>query len=97
MIFSSMVVGPLSDLAAAVAHALEAHQLARRFLGVGKLTIKGTTSDVSVPVQLARVGASKMASGSFTVKRLDFRIAEGEWTDIREQPTRIRIRIRRRR
>ena len=47
----------------------------------GRLTLKGQTHDVTVPVSLVQSGASGMASGSFTLKRSDFRIGEGERTD----------------
>ncbi len=47
----------------------------------GKLTIKGSTQDVVVPVSLAQSGGSTTATGTFTIKRLDFKIGEGEWAD----------------
>lgn len=47
----------------------------------GKLTIKGSTQDVVVPVSLAATGGSTTATGAFTIKRLDFKIGEGEWAD----------------
>jgi polyisoprenoid-binding protein YceI len=47
----------------------------------GKLTIKGASRDVVVPVQLAQAGATSTATGSFTIKRLEFKIGEGEWAD----------------
>ena len=47
----------------------------------GKLSIKGQTRDITVPVTLTQAGAQTTASGSFVIKRLDYRIGEGEWTD----------------
>jgi polyisoprenoid-binding protein YceI len=47
----------------------------------GRLTLKGQSHDMVVPVTLTQNGASGTASGNFTVKRSDFRIGEGEWTD----------------
>lgn len=47
----------------------------------GKLTIKGTARDVLVPVALTQSGATTTASGQFTIKRLAFKIGEGEWAD----------------
>ncbi|MEK8034389.1 YceI family protein [Ideonella sp. DXS29W] len=48
----------------------------------GKLTIKGSVKDVVVPVSLAAgAGGVTMATGAFTIKRLDFKIGEGEWSD----------------
>ncbi|HEY8880700.1 MAG TPA: YceI family protein [Roseateles sp.] len=43
----------------------------------GKLTIKGASRDVVVPITLA----SGVASGSVAIKRLDFKIGDGEWAD----------------
>lgn len=52
-----------------------------RYEVAGKLTIKGSTQDLVVPVTLQQNGASGTASGSFTLKRLAFRVGEGEWSD----------------
>lgn len=47
----------------------------------GKLAIKGVARDVTVPVQLTHTGNQAVASGSFTIKRLDFLVGEAEWAD----------------
>jgi len=52
-----------------------------RFEVAGKLTIKGATQDVVVPVQVQQAGAASTASGSFTIKRLAFKVGDGEWSD----------------
>jgi polyisoprenoid-binding protein YceI len=52
-----------------------------RYDVAGKLTIKGQVRDIVVPVTLAAAGANTLATGSFTLKRLDFRIGEGSWSD----------------
>ncbi|HEY6134743.1 MAG TPA: YceI family protein [Rubrivivax sp.] len=52
-----------------------------RFDVAGKLTIKGSVHDVTVPVQLVQAGAISTASGAFTVNRLAFKIGEAEWAD----------------
>jgi polyisoprenoid-binding protein YceI len=52
-----------------------------KFEVAGKLDIKGTVRDVVVPVQIAQAGANSTATGSFVIKRLDFKIGEAEWTD----------------
>ena len=52
-----------------------------RFDVAGKLTIKGTSRDVVVPVTVAQAGGNTTASGSFAIKRLDFKIGEGDWKD----------------
>ncbi|MCZ8253655.1 MAG: YceI family protein [Hylemonella sp.] len=52
-----------------------------KFEVTGKLTIKGNSHDVLVPVQLTQSGATTTATGSFTIKRLVFKIGEAEWSD----------------
>ena len=47
----------------------------------GRLTLKGETRDMTVPVTLTQTGATGTAVGQFTVKRSDYRIGEGEWSD----------------
>jgi polyisoprenoid-binding protein YceI len=54
---------------------------ATRFEVAGKLTIKGLSSEVVVPVTLAQTGAQTVATGSFPIKRLTFRIGDQEWSD----------------
>ncbi len=57
-------------------------RLARdKFEVAGRLTIKGNSQEVLVPVTLAQSGAATTASGSFTLKRLVFKIGEAEWSD----------------
>ncbi|MDP3700727.1 MAG: YceI family protein [Hylemonella sp.] len=52
-----------------------------RFEVAGKLTIKGRSQDVMVPVALTQAGAVTTASGSFVIKRLVFAIGENQWSD----------------
>ncbi|MCD2511604.1 YceI family protein [Comamonas endophytica] len=47
----------------------------------GKLSIKGQSQNVSVPVTLTQSGATTIASGTLPIKRLAFKIGEGDWTD----------------
>lgn len=47
----------------------------------GKLSIKGASQDVVVPVTLTQSGATTTAAGSFAIKRLAFKIGENEWAD----------------
>lgn len=47
----------------------------------GALLIKGATHEVVVPVAVTQAGAASTATGSFTIKRLDFKIGDGEWAD----------------
>ena len=43
----------------------------------GKLSIKGAVRDVVVPIALS----GGVATGSLPIKRLDFKIGDGEWAD----------------
>ena len=52
-----------------------------KFEVVGKLTIKGNASDVLVPLTLTQAAGTTTATGQFAIKRLAFKIGEGEWTD----------------
>lgn len=52
-----------------------------RFEVAGTLSIKGQAQPVTVPVTVTQAGGTSTASGSFTIKRLDFKIGEGEWAD----------------
>jgi polyisoprenoid-binding protein YceI len=52
-----------------------------RFDVTGKLVIKGATRELVVPVLVTQAGASSTASGSFVIKRLDFKVGEAEWAD----------------
>jgi len=47
----------------------------------GKLSIKGQSRDVVVPVTMTQSGAVTTAVGVFPIKRLGFKIGENEWAD----------------
>ena len=47
----------------------------------GKLTIKGQTRDVVVPVTMTQTGTVTLAVGVLPIKRLAFKIGENEWAD----------------
>ncbi len=47
----------------------------------GKLSIKGQSRDLTVPVTLTQAGGQSTATGAFVLKRLEFKIGEGEWSD----------------
>jgi polyisoprenoid-binding protein YceI len=52
-----------------------------KFEVAGKLDIKGTARDIVVPVQITQSNGQSTATGSFVIKRLDYKIGEAEWTD----------------
>jgi polyisoprenoid-binding protein YceI len=53
-----------------------------RFEMAGKLTIKGVSKAVTVPVSITSSGgAYSVATGTLTIQRLDYKVGDGEWTD----------------
>jgi polyisoprenoid-binding protein YceI len=67
---------------------------ATKFEVTGKLSIKGVTSNVVVPVTLAQSGATTTASGSFPIRRLSFRIGENEWADTSMVADEVQVKFR---
>lgn len=47
----------------------------------GKLSVKGQSRDVVVPLTMTQTGAVTNATGVFPIKRLAFKIGENEWAD----------------
>lgn len=61
----------------------------------GKLTMKGVTRDAVVPIALAKdASGNSVAEGSFTIKRLDFRIGDADWADPDTVANEVGIRVR---
>ena len=54
---------------------------AGKFEVAGKLSIKGVAQDIIVPVTMTQSGAETTAVGTFPMKRLTYKIGEGEWAD----------------
>jgi len=52
-----------------------------RFDVTGKISIKGNVRELVVPVSIVQSGANSTATGSFVLKRLEFKIGEEEWSD----------------
>lgn len=52
-----------------------------RYEMTGKLTIKGKTRDVTTPVTVKQNGNTATFDGAFTLKRLEFAIGDGTWSD----------------
>ena len=67
---------------------------AGRFDVAGKLTVKGTTRDVVVPIALAQAGGGTTATGQFTIRRTDFKVGEGEWSDTSAVADDVQVRFR---
>jgi polyisoprenoid-binding protein YceI len=65
-----------------------------RFEVAGRLTIKGVTRDVVVPFTVKTDGPSSVFDGAVTIKRLDFKVGEGEWTDTKILADDVQVRFR---
>ena len=61
----------------------------------GKLTMKGTTRDIVIPVQMRKdASGNAVAEGQFTIKRLDFNVGDGEWSDPSVVADDVLVRVR---
>lgn len=61
----------------------------------GKLTLKGISRDAVVPIALTRDAAgNSVAEGTFTIKRLDFRIGDADWADPDTVANEVIVRVR---
>lgn len=65
-----------------------------RFDIAGKLMLKGTSRDLVVPVTLTRVGTQTVASGSFLLRRSEWRIGDGDWSDPSLVADEVQVRFR---
>lgn len=68
-----------------------------KFEMAGKLTIKGVARSVTVPVGIAAApggGNYAVATGSFTIQRLDFKVGDGEWTDTSVVGNEVQVRFK---
>jgi len=62
----------------------------------GKLSIKGITRDLVVPITVTRDAAgNRVAQGTFVVKRLEYKLGEGMWadTDTVADPVTVQVRM----
>ncbi|OIR01634.1 protein YceI [mine drainage metagenome] len=64
-----------------------------RYQALGKLSIKGRTQDVAAPVTFQSDGKRGIFEGEFEIKRLDYAIGEGEWTDVSSVANEIQIKF----
>jgi len=64
-----------------------------RYEVTGKLTIKGKTLDATAPFTFKQEANNGVFDGAFTLKRLDFNIGEGPWTDVSAVANEIQIKF----
>jgi polyisoprenoid-binding protein YceI len=61
----------------------------------GKLTLKGVTKDVVIPIAVKKDATGKsVAEGSFPLKRIDYHVGEGMWSDTDMVADDVVVRIR---
>jgi polyisoprenoid-binding protein YceI len=65
-----------------------------KFDVAGKLTVKGITRDVVVPIALAQAGPTTTATGAFTIRRNDFHVGEGEWSDTSQLANEVAVKFK---
>lgn len=67
---------------------------AGRFELSGQFTLKGQTKPITLPLQLSQAGTTSTASGSFTLKRTDWKIGAGEWADTSIVANEVQVRFK---
>lgn len=65
-----------------------------RYEVTGKMTIKGNTRDLSSPFTVKTQGNAQLFEGAFVLKRLDFKIGEGAWSDTETVADEVQIRFK---
>lgn len=65
-----------------------------RYETLGKLTIKGTTRDITAPFIIKPEGGGVWFDGGFTLNRLPFKIGEGAWADTATVADEIQIKFK---
>lgn len=60
----------------------------------GRLALKGSTREITVPVALSSAGGTTTATGSVGLRRLDFRIGSGDWGDTSLVADEVQVRFR---
>jgi polyisoprenoid-binding protein YceI len=66
-----------------------------RYEIAGTLSMKGITRDLVVPVVVkADPSGTRVAEGTFSLKRLEYKVGEGEWADTDTVADDVRVRVR---
>ena len=64
---------------------------------VGNLSIKGISKPVTVPITLVQQGlpaGQTRADGSFVIKRLEYKIGDGDWNDVSLIANDVQVKLR---
>lgn len=67
----------------------------QRYTATGRFTLKRTTHDITVPVEMTLEGEKAVLSGHFQIARNDYAIGEGAWsaTDVVANPVDVGFRL----
>ena len=65
-----------------------------RYEATGPLAIKGMSRDIVAPFTVADAGGARTVEGQFTLKRLQYKVGEGEWSDTDTVADDILVRFR---
>jgi polyisoprenoid-binding protein YceI len=67
---------------------------AGRYEATGKLTIKGRTKEVTAPFTVKQLNGASVFEGMFTLKRLEYGIGEGPWSDTETVADEVQVRFK---
>jgi polyisoprenoid-binding protein YceI len=65
-----------------------------KYLAEGDLTIKGTTQKIAVPLTMTEAAGARVVEGQFPIKRLQYKIGEGQWSDTDTVADEVLVRFR---
>ena len=65
-----------------------------RYEASGPLTIKGVTRDIVAPFTLTEAAGARLVEGQFSLKRLQFKIGEAQWSDTDTVADEVLVRFR---
>jgi polyisoprenoid-binding protein YceI len=67
---------------------------AGKYETAGALTIKGVTREVVAPLTLSESAGLRVVEGQLPIKRLQFKVGEGHWSDIETVADEVLVRFR---
>jgi polyisoprenoid-binding protein YceI len=65
-----------------------------RFEAIGQLSVKGIVKEIAVPFTVKQDGTLRVYDGEFLLKRLDFKVGDGAWSDTDTVANEVVVRLR---
>jgi polyisoprenoid-binding protein YceI len=65
-----------------------------KYVAEGNLTIKGTTQKIAMPLTVTETAGARVVEGQFPLKRLQYKIGEGQWSDTDTVADEVLVRFR---